>query len=119
TNEGAVNDVFSFEPSPAANSPYFDVIYQPQTGQPGYYTYFSQRLSDRMSLGVNVASGNLLVRNSDLVIPGTAGFDETVEHYFNAHWERNNQDVGTGWTTSLGPDVKLRFLPDGSAVFDG
>jgi RHS repeat-associated protein len=123
TSEGSVNNVFTFDSTQSTNQnapyPYFDVIYAPQSGQPGYYTYASQQLSDRMSAGVNVASGDLMIANGDLSIPGTAGMGETVSHYFNGQWERSNQDLGTGWTTNLGPDVQLRFEPDGTAVFDG
>ncbi|MFL5911696.1 MAG: DNRLRE domain-containing protein [Gaiellaceae bacterium] len=124
TTESSTNDVLHFDSSESIRDdyndlPYVDVIYAPMTGQPGYYKYESQRLDDRMGLGVNVASGNLMVANNDLNIAGVAGLNETVGRYWNSQWERDNQDVGTGWTLGLGADVKLRILADDTAVFDG
>jgi len=123
TTESSTNDVFTIDSSQSTNPsyplPYMDVIYAPQTGQPGYYTNTMQQLSDRMSAGVNVASGNLFISNSDLHLPGVAGYDLNISHYFNGQWERSTQDLGTGWTTNLGPDIALRFEPDGTAIFDG
>ena len=95
--------------------PYIDVVYEPQTGQRPYYKYDGQKLSDRMDLGVNVASGNLLIHNSDMQMNGT-GVDLSLDRYFNSQLQRDTGFGHEGWTFGTGADVSLRLTSD-SAIF--
>jgi RHS repeat-associated protein len=112
-------DLFEFESSldSNANPPYLDVLYEPASGARPYYTFETQQLNDRMSLSVNVASGNLLVRAPDIQIAGT-GLDLSVERFFNSGLQRN-AELGTGWTMDGGRQVRLRYGLNGEAILYG
>lgn len=112
-------DLFEFESSHNnnANPPYLDVLYEPASGARPYYTFNTHQLDDRMSLSVNVASGNLLVRAPDIKIPGT-GLDLSVERFFNSGLQRN-AELGTGWTMDGGRQVRLRYGLNGEAILYG
>jgi RHS repeat-associated protein len=99
--------------------PELDITWVPRTGKVGSYTYDSQTLSDRMSLDVNVANGNLLVTNHDLDIAGTAGSDAVVDRVYNSLIARESIGSSFGERTSSGlsRDVKLQAQPNGDVAF--
>jgi hypothetical protein len=99
--------------------PELDITWVPRTGKVGSYTYDSQTLSDRMSLDVNVANGNLLVTNHDLNIAGTAGSDAVVDRVYNSLIARESIGSSFGERTSSGlsRDVKLQAQPNGDVAF--
>jgi len=90
--------------------PYLDIYYIPRLGTPRAATINQTRLTDRMSLGVNVANGNLLVHNTDLSVPG-AGLNSSVERTYN-NLGANAIDFGHGWTSSAGREPILAGYPD-------
>jgi RHS repeat-associated protein len=98
-------------------TPELDIVWAPRTGQLGSYTFDSQRLTDRSSIGVNVANGNLLLTSNDVNVRGT-GLDLQVARYHNSMatgW--GDEAIGIPGTMSLGRDVKLTEFADGSVAF--
>lgn len=85
-------------------------------GEEAWYTYWSQRLDDRMELKVNVADGNLIVHAVDLHIRGT-GLDLNIERFYNS-LSATATDLGAGWVLNTGADVNLVFNQDGSVTFN-
>jgi RHS repeat-associated protein len=90
--------------------PYIDVQYEPRTGSKRGWTFEDYRLSDRIDLSVNVASGNALLRQSDLRVPGGTGPDLNLGRSYNSR-ATNWGAFGQGWTWDLGDDVHL-FVDD-------
>jgi RHS repeat-associated protein len=115
--ERSINNRFYFNSSqaPFTQLPYLDVVYEPQTGQRPYYKFEGDRLTDRLSLNVNVASGNLMLNENDLKIGGT-GLDLGVQRFYNSQLEKETDLGHEGWTMSSGADVKLR-ITSSEAVF--
>jgi RHS repeat-associated protein len=113
---GPTGIYFSGDPNP----PYMDVSYLPRSGDLRGATINRTSLTDRMSVGVNVANGNLLVHNSDLSVPG-AGLDQTVARTYN-NLSPYSYEFGYGWTSTAGGEPNLSgaydgiipTLPDGS-----
>ena len=109
-SEGTTNNVFSIT-SPRSNpdrAPYLYVTYEPRVGAHRYYNIDSQRITDRMSLGVNVASGNLMLTERDVSIAGT-GLDLALTRTYNSRLKQTF-DLGDNWQVSAG--ARLSQLPD-------
>lgn len=66
------------------------------------------QLWDRADLQVNVASGNLILHESDLRIAGT-GHNLVIDRYYNSRETDSGGDFGTHWSMSTGKDVYLSF----------
>jgi RHS repeat-associated protein len=108
---------FSTEGTITSQQPELDIIWAPRTGRLGSYTFDSQRLTDRSTLSVNVANGNLLLASDDLRVSGT-GLDLDLTRYHNSLATGFGlQGVGIPGTMSLGRDVKLTPFPDGSVGY--
>jgi RHS repeat-associated protein len=90
---------------------------EPQTGARPYYKIEDQQLSDRMGMGVNVASGNLIVSEADLAIAGTQ-LDLTLSRTYNSA-RLESSKMGVGWNLSGGSDVSVRYDGDGDAIYRG
>jgi RHS repeat-associated protein len=76
-------------------------------GERDIYTFESQRLNDRLELKVNVASGNLLLKQSDLSIGGT-GLDLALDRYYNSLLTTTDPaKLGKGWSWGTGASVRL------------
>jgi YD repeat-containing protein len=75
-----------------------------------------QAVTDRMSVGVNVVSGNLIVHAADLRLVGT-GINLSVDRYDNSQDAGTSLDMGAGWSMSTGADVQLTFNQDGSVNY--
>ncbi|MEK8108145.1 DUF6531 domain-containing protein [Micromonospora sp. M12] len=82
-------------------------------------TFSTFQLTDRLTAQVNTGSGNLLIRSTDLVLPGVA--DSVV---LGAAYNSllTGSDVPTGslsysWRTRTGADVKLIKADDNSVTY--
>lgn len=114
TNEASTNKL-SFRSSEYSNSaywPYLKVTYQLGIGDKPSDQSVSQKLTDRMSLQVDLSSGNLLVKHQEQSVKGT-GLNQTVDLFYNnlspAIW-----DHGRSWETNTGWDIWLATNhPDG------
>jgi hypothetical protein len=71
TPNTTANELDSNQREGGSVTPELDIIWAPRTGRLASYTFDSQRLTDRSSIGVNVANGNLLVSNDDVDVKGT------------------------------------------------
>jgi RHS repeat-associated protein len=68
----------------ASHKPYIEIAYEPRGfGAEPQYTQLSTPLTDKLTASVNAASGNLMLQNEDLHIPGTNGVDYTSTRTFN------------------------------------
>src|SRR5204862_137516 len=81
------------------------------------FTVPSEQLTDALSLGVNVASGNLTLRTHDIHFEGVAGFDLDVGRVYNSLVERWGT-LGAGWQFDTGADVRLDLRDDGAIGYD-
>jgi RHS repeat-associated protein len=89
-------------PSPAAssNKPYLEITYQTRgAGSEPQYTQLSTPLTDKSTMSVNVASGNLMLQSSQLQMAGVAGAGFTSTRRWNGlngekqeygHWGDSN-----------------------------
>jgi RHS repeat-associated protein len=94
----------------AANSPAL-------LGDLPYYKFDRHQLTDRLSLAVNIGSGNLVVEATDFTIHGT-GLDVGIKRYFNSRSSEHGS-LGRGWTMGAGHDVQLVRHGDGTVTFYG
>jgi len=61
---------------------------------------------DRPELAVNVMNGNLVYRETDIDVEGTAGVDLEVERYYNSMLPENEDtEWGDGWTLAQAPEL--------------
>jgi RHS repeat-associated protein len=84
-------------------------------GEQRWYTMLTYKLSDQLSLEVNVANGNLVVREQALQVKGT-GLDLKISQFANS-LASGKGSVGAHWRLNLSRDVGLQFPGNGSAVF--
>jgi RHS repeat-associated protein len=97
---------------PAATA--FDKI-----GERDIFTYESQRLNDRTELKVNVATGNLLVKQSDISLSGT-GLNFSFDRYYNSLTTASDPaKLSTGWSTGTASTVRLIPGTNGRVTFVG
>jgi RHS repeat-associated protein len=76
-------------PTASANKPFIEVVYTHRgVGSEPQYTQLSTPLTDKLSLNVNAASGNVMLANQDLHIAGINGVDYTSARSWNS------QDLG-------------------------
>jgi RHS repeat-associated protein len=87
--------------------PSLDVWYWPRTGDYGLYTLDQQELNDRMTLGVNVANGNLLLQANDLSVAGVNGHDFNLGRAYNSGAVKDSHDMSPGWQLNTGQGVLL------------
>ncbi len=95
--------------------PELAIDYIPLVGHRPIHTFVDLQLSDRRAVHVNVASGNLNVVETDLVIAGTAGLDLDVERAFNS---RNGRETESGelWHMTPQSSFGLWEQVDGSML---
>jgi RHS repeat-associated protein len=89
----------------ATHKPYLNVVYSQRVGNQRGLTNDTQELTDRMSLGVNVASGNLKVEQTDFSMPGGLGPDVDIERTYNSL--DDHVDAFGEWQLNTGPDYAL------------
>jgi RHS repeat-associated protein len=129
SNEGAAGrlnfDNQAFDPinSTNPNLPHLRIQWNNFNGVQPWYKFETEKLSDRMSLAVNVANGNLVVQATDLVLKGT-GLNLHVDRFYNSLANASGWHIGNGWNVSVGCDVRLDtddfdgltlHMPDGYA----
>ncbi|MFZ1993930.1 MAG: DNRLRE domain-containing protein, partial [Solirubrobacteraceae bacterium] len=107
---------YSNATSNGSRAPSLSIRYEPRLGAYRGYTLDSQTLTDRSSLGVNVADGNLLISNQDLQVAGTAGDDLVMGRYYN-NLDSIQGAFGRGWTMTPGADTALDIAANGLSVF--
>lgn len=105
-----------FDSSFSSTPPFLGVRYEPRLGDYRGYTLDSQQITDRSSLGVNVADGNLLVSNNDVEIAGTAGDDLQIGRYYN-NLDPTQGAFGRGWVMTPGADTELSISGDAKTVY--
>jgi RHS repeat-associated protein len=91
------------------------------TGPENNATQLSFPISDKVSLKVNVGSGNALVTTSDISLP-ERGSSLTLGVAYNSLLADSQVDVtsdGTGWRQRQGVDVRLYLGSDGSLTYVG
>lgn len=132
SNEGAAgllkfdNQAFDLGNPTDPNLPHLRIQWNNWNGLEPWYKFESHKLSDRMSLAVNVANGNLVIHATDLAIKGT-GLDLHVDRYHNSLADNVNGGwhLGNGWNPSVGCDLRLDIddfdgltlhMPDGYAM---
>ncbi|RYX78955.1 hypothetical protein EON76_04570 [bacterium] len=95
-----------------------NAIVPPTTlGQLSYQKYDSHKLTDRASIAVNVANGNLILQTQDFNIVGT-GPSLNVTRYFNDRATGNGQ-LGSHTTLGIGADIRIASNANGSATYYG
>ena len=89
------------------------------TGPARNATQLSFSLSDRLEAKINVGSGNLMLRSTELTLPGVAE-NVTIGATFNSLLlgsDLANGSHGPGWRTRSGQDVRLYPADDGSVTY--
>jgi RHS repeat-associated protein len=124
TNEATTNQLSfrSSEYSNSANWPYLKVTYQLGIGDKPSDQSVSQKLTDRLSLQVDLSSGNLLIKHHEQGIAGT-GLNQSIDLYYNtlspAVWDYGRSwEITTGWDVWLAtnhPDGVNYYGPSGTA----
>jgi RHS repeat-associated protein len=117
----------SSEYSNASQKPYMDINFVRYLGERPGQTFETVPLTGRISVKVNAATGNLLVRQGDLTVPGGVGPDMTVGQSYNnlSPFATSANSMSKGWTFDTGSDIKLRrdFNEDSGAngnwIYDG
>ena len=127
--DGRLRDIRLYQT--ALNSDQVMAVYQsgkpvtpsvpPGTGSARNGTFASFAVSDKVSIQVNVGSGNLLVTTADLVVPQVSG-SMALGVAYNSLLTETGFPVGTtgnGWRQRLGGDVRVYQAPGGDMVFFG
>jgi RHS repeat-associated protein len=98
--DNSINNVLSFDSIRASSDqPFLEVFYEPLGyGKQQQFTTISTPLTDRSTMSVNVASGNLDVESDDLQMGGVDGLGFTSEHLWNS-LNPEEQEYGD-WTDS-------------------
>ncbi|MGH9121419.1 MAG: hypothetical protein ACRDYC_05665, partial [Acidimicrobiales bacterium] len=85
-------------------------------GSRDFFTYDTYPLSDQTSVAVNVASGDLLLNQGDLTLPGVDGTAEVGQVYNSLDLAPGASSDGSilmspGWRLDTGPDIHLTLGP--------
>lgn len=109
--------------------PYLSVTYEPRVGQLDRYEFDGEEPPDTVvddeasnpvdpfRFDVNVANGNLLLRERDVLVEAT-GLDVVFERFYN-NLDPNTTQIGGGWASETGIDLELVRFDDGSVAFYG
>lgn len=85
-------------------------------GDRTFFTYTTTDVSDRSTAKVNVASGSLVLTNTDLDISGT-NMNMAVTRTYNSFGGGGDKMFGHKWTASHSNTVRIEEHPDGSFSF--
>lgn len=124
-NETSTSQFAEFGPSPVLTYTYSQAApsVPAGTGPVGNATQLGFPISDKVSLQVNVGSGNALVTTDDITLPEQSGSLPLGVAYNSllAHSEVNisAEGDGTGWRQREGVDTRLYLGSDGSLTFLG
>jgi hypothetical protein len=114
-SEGSVNNDLTFdtEGDQGEDEPMLTLEWvTPGKGEQSQFTLLREPLTDKMSLAVNAASGDLSITNDDLEIAGR-GLDFSAVRTWNSFSEFREQ-CGDGWAGNF---QYLRAQPDGSVSY--
>ena len=114
---GAPNTLGFQSGASTTDNPYISVAYEPRMGDYPGAKYDTQQLTDRSSAGVNVATGNLLVSNTDLNLSGVNGLNVQVGRSYN-NLSGDQNAFGVGWSMGTGADTYLEVPSDGQGTVD-
>lgn len=117
----AGENVFTFNSSHAtSNLPYVSVEYEYGVGTPSTYSFSDFPLADSMQGSVNVGNGNLLLCQTDLSLPGSDGFDLTLNRCLNSltmgDIQNQNEQLDTNWAMTPGQAAYIDSV-SGSYVY--
>ena len=82
---------------------------------PNTQTY-THTLDDHLQLAINAANGNLVLDATDLTIDGV-GLDENVDRYYNSFDQGTYDNLGMGWTSGEGSDVRAEVNADNVTIW--
>lgn len=88
-----------------------------QTDETGF-SIEGWELNDRHNARVNVSNGNLKVSATDVSIEG-AGMPLVVSRSYNGRATGVSSAFGKSWASTMGTDVRLEPLANGSVLFHG
>jgi RHS repeat-associated protein len=110
-------EVYTFESTRQTNLPVLNVFYVDALGQ--RYGTVTHQLTDRSSLAVNVANGNLAITGADLAITGT-GLNLSVDRTDNSLGDYTLSEDGAfgTWLMGSGADEHLSVV-DNHVDFQG
>lgn len=99
------------------------VTYAPITGERRQFLYDRQQLDDKMSLSVNVATGDLHLVNEDYALPGP-GISINENRLYDSRRMGVPSDLSLGWKFSLARESRVSLsgpegvwdAPDGSVT---
>lgn len=109
----------------ASNTPLMTVYYTAMVGTTNSATNLQRNLTGHAALGVNPATGNVMLQTSDLNVHGT-GVNYQLQHVYNSRLAKQQlaspdsgptEGLSAGWTVSTGNDVFLRRYGAPGAVF--
>ena len=113
--DNTVNNTLEFDSiNASSHKPFLEVAYEPRgVGAQPEFTMLNTQLTDKLTMGVNVASGNLMLQSNALHIAGRGPSFNSDLQYSNVDPEVH--DYGR-WTDS--GDVQLYEQPEGSVEFE-
>jgi RHS repeat-associated protein len=109
--QGTGTNTLSF-PTSGTDQPYLYIEYEPRIGDYPGSDYYSQALTDRANLGVNVANGDLALSNNDLDLAGVDGLNEDLVRTYNS-LATDQDSLGLGWSMAGAYDTQLYLPSDG------
>ena len=108
---------FATETAVGGDAPYMEVYSKTRGGDyPGSH-YADQQLTDRSTLGVDTATGNLLLSNTDLQLTGVRGVNVNIGRYYN-NLSGDQDAFGVGWSMATGADTYLAIPGDNDDAID-
>jgi RHS repeat-associated protein len=118
TDNHTANLLSFVSPSVATNAPYLEVFYAERgQGIQPQYTILSTPLTNRSTMGVNVASGDLLISNNDMSMQGVASLGFSSLRTWNGL--NLEQSQYGDWTDSNYNQNEAVVYPEGSVAVEG
>ncbi len=88
-----------------SHKPYLNVVIKERIGDRRGWVHERQQITDRLSLAVNVGSGNLMLRQKDFSMPGGLGPAVSVSRSYNS-LDDTYDSLGP-WQLDTGPDFQV------------
>lgn len=102
-------------PPSGTDAPYLIIQYTPHLGRQRGFKFEEFGLTDRISLGVNAATGNAILSQRDLTIAGGLGPDLTIGRTYQS-LDYETRTMSMGWRLDVGGDVRLEKLANEDVV---
>ena len=106
TTEPAANLDY-FDSSATGNGPELKVTYQARFGSKATSSFTTRQITDRQTLKVNNANGNLVIDATDFNI-NAPSLTTAVTHTFNSQRNTVKTTLGYGWAFDTGRDVRAQ-----------